>query len=98
MLIFYNIFFISIFFILRFPTILNEMVVRSGEGFKTCEIIAGMDSTSDEVNSVCMGVIDMFMFQVLVMIGAAFTVFYLIFSFTIDIIGKKNLLGKIHKT
>ncbi|XP_065364204.1 niacin transporter NiaP [Calliphora vicina] len=75
-----------------FPTMLNEMVAKDGLGYNVCHILSNMDTGADLSGDVCNGIIDTFPFMVIIMVGAAFTVFYLIFAFTIDIIGKKNLI------
>lgn len=74
---------------------LNEMVAKDGSGHNVCYILTHMDISTDLSADVCTGNIDTFPFMVIMMVGAAFTVFYLIFAFTIDLIGKKNLIGKV---
>lgn len=74
---------------------LNEMVARDGSGDTVCQILTTMNTDADLSGDVCNGIIDTFPFYVIMMVGAAFTVFYLIFAFTIDIIGKKNLISKL---
>ncbi|KAM7349287.1 niacin transporter NiaP isoform 2-T2 [Cochliomyia hominivorax] len=75
-----------------FPTMLNEMVAKEGLGSNVCHILTNMETEADFTSDVCNGIIDTFPFMVIMMVGAAFAVFYLIFAFTIDIIGKKNLI------
>ncbi|XP_036320092.1 synaptic vesicle glycoprotein 2A-like [Rhagoletis pomonella] len=76
-----------------FPTILNELIAKNGQGLKVCEIIGGMELTITEANANdCSGSIDSFMFQVLMMIGGVFMLIFVIFAYTIDIVGKVNLL------
>ncbi|XP_037938546.1 synaptic vesicle glycoprotein 2B [Teleopsis dalmanni] len=75
-----------------FPTILNEMISKDGLGLTTCYIITNMELTTNLSTDICAGEVDTFMFNVLMVIGAAFTVFFLIFAYTIDYVGKKNLL------
>lgn len=76
---------------------LNEMVVKDGLGYNVCHILTNMDTSTDLSGDVCNGIVDTFPFMVIMMVGAAFTVFYLIFAFTIDFIGKRNLIGLLNK-
>ncbi|KAI8125190.1 Synaptic vesicle glycoprotein 2B [Lucilia cuprina] len=75
-----------------FPTMLNEMVAKDGLGYNVCHILSNMETGADLTSDVCNGIIDTFPFMVIIFVGAAFAVFYLIFAFTIDYIGKKNLI------
>lgn len=76
----------------RFPTLLNEMVANNSTTPTVCYTLTHMDASSDQSVDICNGVVDVFPFLIIILVGAAFTVFYIIFTFTIDIIGKKNLI------
>ena len=67
---------------------------RNGEGLKVCVIIDAMQIDSDTSDSICQGELDLLMFEVIVLIGLAFTLFYIIFSFLVDYIGRKILMGE----
>ncbi|XP_012158711.1 synaptic vesicle glycoprotein 2B isoform X1 [Ceratitis capitata] len=75
-----------------FPTILNELIRKSDQDLKVCTIIGNMDVTTAKTVNSCTELLDYFMFEVLIMIGAVFTVVFIIFAYTIDIVGKSNLL------
>ncbi|XP_075156399.1 niacin transporter NiaP [Haematobia irritans] len=75
-----------------FPTLLTEMVSNGGVAVAVCHTLMQMDPSTDLNSDICNGIVDTFPFLVIIVVGAAFTVFYLIFSFTIDFIGKKNLI------
>ncbi|EDV91828.1 3-hydroxybenzoate transporter MhbT [Drosophila grimshawi] len=78
-----------------FPTILNELGKHSGEGSLLCTILQGFNTPAEtEIasDSVCHIAADINTYQVMICIGGAFTVIYLIFAYTIDMIGKRNLL------
>nr|XP_036232073.1 synaptic vesicle glycoprotein 2B isoform X2 [Bactrocera oleae]XP_036232074.1 synaptic vesicle glycoprotein 2B isoform X2 [Bactrocera oleae] len=75
-----------------FPTVLNELIAKNGQDLKVCTVIGGMEMTTTAASSDCSDVLDTFMFEVLMMIGVFFTVVFLIFAYTIDIVGKVNLL------
>lgn len=81
--------------IFRFPTILNELIRKSDQDLKVCTIIGNMDVTTAKTVNSCTELLDYFMFEVLIMIGAVFTVVFIIFAYTIDIVGKSNLLSKL---
>ncbi|XP_055846219.1 synaptic vesicle glycoprotein 2B [Episyrphus balteatus] len=78
-----------------FPTMLNEIVSKSKTGLLVCDVM-NMHGTVSENSTIteehCGGPVNTGMFQILIIIGAVFTIVYLVFTFTIDIIGKKNLL------
>uniref|UniRef100_A0A034VLN2 Synaptic vesicle glycoprotein 2B n=1 Tax=Bactrocera dorsalis TaxID=27457 RepID=A0A034VLN2_BACDO len=75
-----------------FPTVLNDLIAKNGQDLKVCSVIGSMDMTTPAASNDCSNALDTFMFEVLIMIGAAFTLVFLIFSYTIDIVGKVNLL------
>lgn len=53
-----------------------------------------MEVAATAASTDCSNVLDTFMFEVLIMIGAVFTVVYVIFAYAIDIVGKVNLLSE----
>ncbi|XP_017488324.1 PREDICTED: synaptic vesicle glycoprotein 2A-like, partial [Rhagoletis zephyria] len=59
-----------------FPTILNELIAKNGQGLKVCEIIGGMEPIAHAND--CSGSIDNFMFQVLMMVGVIFILVFVI--------------------
>lgn len=73
---------------------LNELIAKNGQDLKVCSVIGGMEMTTTAASSDCSDVLDTFMFEVLMMIGVFFTVVFLIFAYTIDIVGKVNLLSE----
>uniref|UniRef100_A0A0A1XB01 Synaptic vesicle glycoprotein 2B n=1 Tax=Zeugodacus cucurbitae TaxID=28588 RepID=A0A0A1XB01_ZEUCU len=75
-----------------FPTVLNELIAKNGQDLKICSVIGGIDMTTTGASTDCSNVLDTFMFQVLIMIGAVFTLVFVVFAYTIDILGKVNLL------
>lgn len=87
-------FFSIIINVLRFPTILNELVEQDGQNLEVCEIVDVMIVDSNSNSSSCQGNIDLLSFEVMIVIGGAFTLFYIIFSFMVDYIGRKKLLSK----
>lgn len=84
-----------------FPTILNELGKPSAENTLLCTVLqsinAGVESEklleAGEEGS-CTASPDIGTYQVMITIGAAFTIIYLIFAYIIDLIGKRNLLSK----
>ncbi|XP_055912605.1 putative transporter svop-1 [Eupeodes corollae] len=80
-----------------FPTMLDQIVSKSETNYLVCEILDMHGTSSKDANGTiteeqCGGPVNTGMFQILIMIGGVFTCVYLVFTFTIDIIGKKNLL------
>ncbi|XP_054727900.1 synaptic vesicle glycoprotein 2B [Anastrepha obliqua] len=75
-----------------FPTILNELIAKKGEDARMCKILGNMNLTVPEANANSNCELDYFTLQVLMMMGAVFTFIFIIFAYTIDIIGKVNLL------
>ncbi|XP_013111036.1 putative transporter svop-1 [Stomoxys calcitrans] len=75
-----------------FPTLLNEMVSTKDFPVDVCNTLSNMDPTTNLHSDICNGIVDLFPFMVIAAVGGAFTFFYLFFSFTIDMIGKKNLI------
>ncbi|KAH8308615.1 hypothetical protein KR044_008992 [Drosophila immigrans] len=76
-----------------FPTILNELGKDTSQGSLLCHVLQSF-STAAEVpaDGVCIVNPDISTYQVMITIGGAFTIIYLIFAYTIDVIGKRNLL------
>lgn len=84
----------------RSPIIVNELVAKADSGLSVCQIVTSMDvSTVSAKQNVdkCSGEVDTFLFVVLCMVGGAFMFIYILFALTIDVLGKKNLLGKFKK-
>ncbi|XP_061399105.1 synaptic vesicle glycoprotein 2B [Musca vetustissima] len=76
-----------------FPTLLNAMVASNAENPLVCYTLVHLnDGSNTGASDVCNGHVDIFPFLIIILVGAAFTLFYLFFSFTIDLIGKKNLI------
>ncbi|XP_062140776.1 3-hydroxybenzoate transporter MhbT [Drosophila sulfurigaster albostrigata] len=76
-----------------FPTILNELGKETSEGSLLCTVLQSFSTAPDApVDGVCIVNPDINTYQVMITIGAAFTVIYLIFAYTIDYIGKRNLI------
>ncbi|XP_030378898.1 synaptic vesicle 2-related protein [Scaptodrosophila lebanonensis] len=71
-----------------FPTILNELNGNSEGSSHLCTVLQAVDSTSA---SNCEDV-DLTTYYTMIIIGAAFTVVYVIFAYTIDYVGKRNLV------
>ncbi|XP_073831689.1 uncharacterized protein [Musca autumnalis] len=68
------------------------MVASTAEDPLVCYTLSLLNDDTQSSSDVCNGTVDIFPFLVIILVGAAFTVFYLFFSFTIDLIGKKNLI------
>lgn len=84
-----------------FPTILNELGKPSAENTLLCTVLQGINSGVDSEKLLeaaeegsCNASPDIGTYQVMITIGAAFTIIYLIFAYIIDLIGKRNLLSK----
>ncbi|EDW62973.2 3-hydroxybenzoate transporter MhbT [Drosophila virilis] len=76
-----------------FPTILNELGKQSAHGSLLCTVLQGFNAASETTaNGSCIMTADINTYQVMITIGGAFTIIYLIFAYTIDLIGKRNLL------
>lgn len=76
-----------------FPTILNELGKETAQGSLLCTVLQGFNSPQDvPADDICIAKPDITTYQVMITIGAAFTIIYLIFAYTIDLIGKRNLL------
>ncbi|XP_030078961.1 uncharacterized protein LOC111597266 [Drosophila hydei] len=77
-----------------FPTILNELGKDTARGSLLCTVLQSFnpEPQSAEDGSGCIMSADITTYQVMITIGGAFTLIYLIFAYTIDMIGKRNLL------
>ncbi|XP_030569393.1 synaptic vesicle 2-related protein [Drosophila novamexicana] len=80
-------------FFMWFPTILNELGKESAQGSLLCTVLQGFNAAGEtSVDGSCIMTADINTYQVMITIGGAFTIIYLIFAYTIDLIGKRNLL------
>lgn len=86
-----------------FPTILNELGKPSAQNTLLCTVLQGINSvdhnaTSEQALSAVEGACnmspDIATYQVMITIGGAFTIIYLIFAYIIDLTGKRNLLSE----
>ncbi|XP_041449927.1 putative transporter svop-1 [Drosophila obscura] len=75
-----------------FPTILDELGARGGQATLLCQVLEEFDNTGNSGPEACAMDVDTNTYQVMIIIGAAFTVIYLVFAYIIDYTGKKNLL------
>ncbi|XP_017965075.1 synaptic vesicle 2-related protein [Drosophila navojoa] len=76
-----------------FPTILNELGEESSYGALLCTVLLNFNTEPNpSEDGTCAMKADVNTYLVMITIGAAFTVIYLIFAYTIDMIGKRNLL------
>ncbi|KAH8387615.1 hypothetical protein KR093_008175, partial [Drosophila rubida] len=76
-----------------FPTILNALSAESAQGSLLCQVLQSVaGETEQSADGVCIVRLDITNYQVMIAIGAAFTIIYLVFAYTIDVIGKRNLL------
>ncbi|XP_034473209.1 synaptic vesicle 2-related protein [Drosophila innubila] len=76
-----------------FPTILNELGKESAQGSLLCTVLQGYSSPQNvPEDGACIVSPDISTYQVMITIGGAFTIIYLIFAYTIDLLGKRNLL------
>lgn len=78
-----------------FPTMLNELTTKSDSGLLMCKVMemhAADIQNATSIEDQCGGPVNTEMFQILIIIGGVFSIVYLVFTFTIELIGKKNLL------
>ncbi|ALC48887.1 CG15221 [Drosophila busckii] len=77
-----------------FPTILNALSTPQAQHQLLCTVLEGMSPNKTEAaaDQLCTAQVDTSTYQVMIIIGAFFTLLYLVFAYTIDYLGKRNLL------
>ncbi|XP_055383192.1 synaptic vesicle glycoprotein 2B-like [Condylostylus longicornis] len=99
----FNIFMIAQGTFMWFPVMLNAMVHYADTDFTICESVRELKKVTetmnynvttdiDELEMACEDNIDIYMYQVLIMMGIAYTILYLIFSWVIVYTGKRRLI------
>lgn len=84
-----------------FPTILNELSRPSAQNHLLCTVRQGINSDVEPEHVLaggeasCNALPDIGTYQVMITIGAAFTIIYLIFAYIIDLVGKRSLLSEL---
>lgn len=78
-----------------FPTMLDQIVENSSSGLLVCQIMdmyGTQSKNSTDIDVECGGSGNNRIFLILIAVSAVFVVVYLLFTFIVETIGKKNLL------